>query len=55
MVMDGKPIVCAWYPSIHKVVLWNLSENSTTCGLAYKGKRRELTLGALDSEIVTVA
>jgi len=55
VVIDDKPIVCAWYPSIRKVALWNLSEGSTTCGLAYKGKRRELTLGALDSEIVTVA
>ena len=55
VVMDDKPIVCAWYPSIRKVVLWNLSEGSTTCSLAYKGKRRELTLGALDSEIMALA
>lgn len=52
VVLDEKPVVCAWYPTAQSALLWNLSEQRETFTLEYAGKRRHIEVGPLDVELV---
>ena len=47
-VLDDKPVVCAWYPTAGKVLLWNLSEQGETFTVTVNGKHLDVTVPALD-------
>jgi hypothetical protein len=51
-VTGENPVVCAWYPSARSVLLWNLSETKESFALSLLGKIREVTVNALDVELV---
>lgn len=47
-VEDEKPVVCSWFPTARRVLLWNLSERRETFSLVYRDKRREVAADALE-------
>lgn len=51
-VVDDVPMVCAWYPTANKVLLWNLAEHPQTVTLVNKGMNIRQSVGALDVELV---
>ncbi len=51
-VLEDIPVVCAWYPTVNAVFLWNLQEEPVKLTLAYKNMNRQVNIGALDSELV---
>ncbi len=53
-VVEDTPMVCAWYPSANKALLWNLQEREAHVTLRYRGEDRAIALGALDIQIVEV-
>jgi len=52
VVLDEKPVVCAWYPTARSALLWNLAEQRETFTIEYAGKRRHVEVGPLDVELV---
>ena len=52
VVLDEKPVVCAWYPTAQSALLWNLAEQRETFTIEYAGKRRHVEVGPLDVEWV---
>ena len=52
VVLDEKPVVCAWYPTARLALLWNLSEQREAFTLECAGKRRHVKVGPLDVEVV---
>jgi hypothetical protein len=53
-VEDDKPVVCAWYPGAHSVLLWNLSEGPETFSLVYRGSGRRVSVSGLDTELLVL-
>jgi len=53
-VVEDKPVVCAWYPSIHKVLLWNLSASKELFTLKLNHNIQTVEIGGLDAEIISV-
>ena len=51
-VEDNLPIVCSWYPEIHTVALWNLSESRHTFTLNTGSRKIPVALEGLDIQIV---
>lgn len=51
-VIEDKPVVCAWYPRIKKVLLWNLSESKESFTLNYNDQKRTIIIESLDAEII---
>ena len=52
-VIEDKPVVCAWYPSAHAVLLWNLSEQPETFTLRIpNGEERSINIAGLDVELI---
>ncbi len=52
VVMEEKPVVCAWYPSAKAVLLWNLSEREETFTIRIGERQRQVTVGGLETELV---
>ena len=52
VVLDEKPVVCAWYPTARSSLLWNLSEQREIFTLEYAGKHRHVEVGPLGIELV---
>jgi hypothetical protein len=51
--VDGEsPVVCAWYPTAHAVVLWNLSEERQDLNLRYGDTQRAVSINGLDVALV---
>ncbi len=46
------PVVCAWYPTAHAVLLWNLSEQRQDLVLRHGAARRPLSVNGLDVALV---
>ena len=46
------PVVCAWYPTAHAVLLWNLSEETKPMTLVYKNERRRVSVPGLGTELI---
>ncbi len=53
-VEEDLPAVCAWYPSLKKVLLWNLSESAVSLTVRRDDRRRAVRLEALDAALVPV-
>ena len=53
-VVEDKPVVCAWYPKINKVLLWNLSESKESFTLNLDQKIQTVEISGLDAELVSV-
>ncbi len=51
-VVEDTPMVCAWYPTARKALLWNLQESEEHVTLRYRGEDRAIALGALDIQLV---
>jgi hypothetical protein len=54
-VEEDTPVVCAWYPSTHHVLLWNLAETPQTVSLNLTkiGRdRRTITIRALGTALI---
>lgn len=51
-LVDNKPAVCAWYPSVKKVLVWNLSENNEEFTLIRDAKKISFQLSGLDSVLL---
>lgn len=48
-IMDEKPVVCAWYPTAHAVLLWNLSDQKEHFTLKdIQGNERPVFIDGLD-------
>ena len=51
-VEEDKPVVCAWYPSAHALLLWNLSEEKIGITVRAGTTQRTVELGPLDSALL---
>ncbi len=51
-IVEEKPVVCAWYPSARKVLVWNLSEGSERLTLRRDEKTFSVELDGLESALV---
>jgi hypothetical protein len=51
-VEDDKPVVCAWYPKINSVMLWNLAESKELFTLKLGSVNRKVEVEGLDAELV---
>lgn len=50
-VVEDVPVVCAWYPTANKILLWNLAENPQQVTLRHKKADKPVALAALDAEL----
>lgn len=46
------PVVCAWYPTAHAVLLWNLSEQQQDLTLRHGNARRSVRVNGLDVALI---
>ena len=53
-VVEEKPVVCAWYPSVNSVLLWNLSEEMEMFHLQCPQKAMPIEVEALDVALVAL-
>lgn len=53
-VQEDKPVVCAWYPKIKKVLLWNLSETKEFFTVKLDNRTYSIEVCGLDSELVSI-
>jgi hypothetical protein len=53
-IEDDEPAICAWYPSAHRVLVWNLSDAAKTLGVVKGRQRMTLTLQPLELGQTTV-
>ena len=53
-VEEDKPVVCAWYPGIKSVLLWNLSETKESFTVKMNDLVRHFEIGGLDAELVSL-
>jgi len=53
-VVEDKPVVCAWYPTINKVLLWNLSASKELFTLKFDQRIQTIGISGLDAELVSV-
>jgi hypothetical protein len=51
-VMEDKPVVCAWYPGIKTVLLWNLSESRESFTVKLDNKTTAIEVKGLDAELI---
>ncbi|MBP7934121.1 MAG: hypothetical protein KA354_05675 [Phycisphaerae bacterium] len=52
-VEEDKAVVCAWYPAVRAVLLWNLAEQRETVTLKFRESRRPVTMDSPDVELVS--
>lgn len=52
-IEDEKPAICAWYPAVRTALIWNLAESREEFTLRYRSSTRSVTLGPLESALVT--
>jgi hypothetical protein len=53
-VQEDQPIVCAWYPTAERVLLWNLAEKPAAVTLRKKDVAQEIKIGPLGVEIARI-
>ncbi len=53
-VVEDKPVVCAWYPEIKAVLLWNLSETKESLTVKLDSKTSTTEIKGLDSELISL-
>jgi hypothetical protein len=54
-VVEDLPVVCAWYPDIQRVLVWNLSEQRQSITLRYEGALIPISIEPLGAELVRYA
>ncbi len=52
VVEEETPVVCAWYPSANRVLLWNLLPEPRRVTLSFRGNQRTTELGPLGSAVL---
>lgn len=52
VILDEKPVVCAWYPEARAALVWNLSEQREALTLRIGEKAISMELEALDSRVI---
>jgi len=52
VVEEETPVVCAWYPSAKRVLLWNLLPEPRRVTVSFRGRQRLAELGPLDSVVL---
>ena len=52
-IEDEKPAVCAWYPAKRAALIWNLAQSREDFTLRYGKSTRPITLGPLESTLIT--
>ena len=53
-VEEDQPAVCAWYPTVGKVLVWNLSDQPRALTVIHGTRRRVLPLGPLEAGSASV-
>jgi hypothetical protein len=53
-ILEDEPAVCAWYPTAHKVLVWNLCEQPRTLTVALRNRRQPLRLSPLQAAVVNL-
>lgn len=48
-IIEDIPVICAWYPTVRKVLLWNVTEERRELTLSRNDKTMRVTLESLDS------
>ncbi len=51
-VEEDKPVVCAWYPEIKTILLWNLSETKESFTIRMDDNKITVEIDGLDAELV---
>ena len=51
-VEEDEPVVCAWYPSARRVLLWNLSEESRRLTVTHRQTRRQVEVEGLGTAVL---
>jgi hypothetical protein len=51
-VVEEVPVVCAWYPTAARVMLWNLGAAAVTVTLREGARSTSVSLGGLGSAVV---
>ncbi len=52
VVEEETPIICAWYPSAQRVLLWNLLPDPRRVTVSFRGRQRPAELGPLGSAVL---
>jgi len=52
VVEEETPVVCAWYPSAKRVLLWNLLPEPRRVTISFRGRQRAVELGPLGSVVL---
>jgi hypothetical protein len=52
VVEEETPVVCAWYPSAKRVLLWNLLPEPRRVTVSFRGHQRAAELGPLGSLVL---
>ena len=52
VVEEETPVVCAWYPSAKRVLLWNLLPEPRRVTVSFRGRQRPAELGPLGSVVL---
>lgn len=52
VVIEETPVVCAWYPSAKRVLLWNLLPEPRRVTISFRGRQRAIELGPLGSTVL---
>ena len=52
MVEEETPMICAWYPSVKRVLLWNLLPEPRRVTVSFRGRQRPAELGPLGSAVL---
>ncbi|OPZ65274.1 MAG: hypothetical protein BWY83_03043 [bacterium ADurb.Bin478] len=47
-IREDLPAVCAWYPTVRMVLIWNLEQEQRTYSLVFGKQERRITLAGLD-------
>jgi hypothetical protein len=53
-VVEDKPVVCAWYPKIRMVLLWNLSEKRESFTVKFDDTIHTIEIDGLDSKVISI-
>lgn len=51
-VVEEVPVVCAWYPTAKRVLLWNLSDDAVRVSVHHGTEMYPVSLGGLESGVV---
>jgi len=52
VVEEATPVVCAWYPSAERVLLWNLLPEPRRVRVGFRRDHRTVELGPLGSVVL---